>query len=316
MSAKFKIAVAIAGALTFVAGVSLIVYFVFFSYDRVSCFDIGEDTIYFRSGANNGYVYEMGLEGENPKLLCKADADDIIFADGIVFFNNNDDNGYLYCIKNGTENLFINDKAENAVFYNGFLYYCNMSDEEALYKIRTDGSERVKLSNCKTADFVVTDDFVYYTNNDDNKYIYKVKTGNDNIKLNEVTSSYLCVDGDFIFYRNENDNSTIYKMKRNGTENVKFNDENSRNLFVLGEYIYFQTGTLQRIKKDSLYIASDKKSEKARAEQVLNAFCYNIRIVNDLIYFRNESDNDSICNIDPITLKMKKIYPNGGGNNG
>ncbi len=63
----------------------------------------------------------------------------------------------------GTELIKINDdKTSNMNFDGGWIYYSNGDDESSLYKIRTDGTGRTKLNNDKSTNIHVVGDYIYY----------------------------------------------------------------------------------------------------------------------------------------------------------
>jgi len=68
----------------------------------------------------------------------------------------------------------------------GWLYFMNYSDKNALYRIKPDGTGETKVS----------DDMAYYLN------------------------SY----GDWLYYCNGSDNNKIFKMKPDGSEKAMVND--------------------------------------------------------------------------------------------
>lgn len=67
------------------------------------------------------------------------------------------------------------DQAEFLNVAGDWIYYSNASDENKLYKIKTDGTNKTKISD-ETALFIqVAGDWVYYANNS-SEQIIKVKT--------------------------------------------------------------------------------------------------------------------------------------------
>ena len=67
-----------------------------------------------------------------------------------------------------------------------WIYYSNWSDENQLYKIRSDGKQRTKLNNDNSSDINVIGEWIYYRNWSDGFQIYKIRTdGKARTKLNE-----------------------------------------------------------------------------------------------------------------------------------
>ena len=65
----------------------------------------------------------------------------------------------------------------------GWIYYAHFPVGE-LWKVKSNGEERTKICGDATRVFDVCDDRIYYINEDDNNYIYSIKTdGSDKTKL-------------------------------------------------------------------------------------------------------------------------------------
>jgi hypothetical protein len=121
-----------------------------------------------------------------------------------------------------------------------WIYYRNVSDSGKLYKMKTDGTEKVKLSDDSAYYINVIGDYVYYNGWDSkSNRLYKIKTdGTERIALNDVNSWYVNVIGDWVYYMNAND-SAVYRMKTDGTGNKKLID-NCRTFSIVNDWIYYQ----------------------------------------------------------------------------
>lgn len=142
----------------------------------------------------------------------------------------------------------------------GFIYYSGANN--GLYKMKSDGTEKVKLLDDSVADINVVDGWIYYLNVRDynenpNSRIYKVKI--DGTCKTEVYSqdniSNLIVINDWVYYKafsNYNPGYSIYKIKVDGTDKMQIINEGFiRYINVNDGYIYYNTpNEIDKIKVD------------------------------------------------------------------
>ncbi len=75
-----------------------------------------------------------------------------------------------YIVGNTTENV-VND---GLVARKGdWIYYRNYDSDKRIFKIRTDGSDKVRVNNDGFRAINVIDEWVYYQNDDVDGYLYK-----------------------------------------------------------------------------------------------------------------------------------------------
>ena len=58
----------------------------------------------------------------------------------------------------------------------GWIYYVNVDEGNSLFKIKIDGTGRIKLNNSDSDIIDIVGDWLYYHNNDDGSKVYRVKT--------------------------------------------------------------------------------------------------------------------------------------------
>ena len=112
--------------------------------------------------------------------------------------------------------------------YDGYIdwvYYCSGPYKSPyageLYKIKTDGTERTKVSDDSLSLINVVGDWIYYITQGK---IFKIKTdGTGKTKLNDDISFRLNIAGGWIYYINRSDNLKIYKIKTDGTGRTEAN---------------------------------------------------------------------------------------------
>jgi len=92
-------------------------------------------------------------------------------------------------------------------------------DHTRLYKIKVDGTGKVKLSEDYIGFVNIAGDWIYYSNMSDNLFLYKMKTdGSVKTKLNSEYSVEINVAGDWIYYMEKTSNGfKLYKLKQDGS---------------------------------------------------------------------------------------------------
>lgn len=119
---------------------------------------------------------------------------------------------------------------------------------EALYKEKSDGSERTLILNAHTTSINVANDWIYYVDVNDGGKILKSKTdGTGSTILNEPTAEFgsalnIHVVGEWIYFLtgfNEvSDFPILNKMKTDGTEKTVIGN-NAWSINVVGDWIYY-----------------------------------------------------------------------------
>jgi len=140
------------------------------------------------------------------------------------------------------------------------------------------------------------DGWIYYRNSGDGNKLYKVKTdGTGKTKISDDSPIFINVVSDWIYYSNDNDDGKIYKIRTDGTERTKLNNESSGNILVKDGWIYYSevigpreyAATLYncwdiyRMKCDGTSISTISKNKYAPAF---------VNVVDDWIYFASFYD--------------------------
>lgn len=202
---------------------------------------------------SNGWIYYIEFVDDTSALLYKMKPDgsaktklmDDTFANSpyiqivgdYIYFMNDTDLSTLYRIKNdGKERAKLSDTATSAEVKNNDIFY--IGDGEKLFKIGTNGSNQVKLTDDSVSDFQAKDDCIYYVNYSESQALYKVKK--DGTEKQKVSGDYIWlfkINGDTIYYINWNDGK-LYSMDLKGankkeiTSNCSITDDSSQFEFV------------------------------------------------------------------------------------
>ncbi|MBC3887836.1 DUF5050 domain-containing protein [Acetobacterium paludosum] len=166
------------------------------SDDRVSIINVVADWIYYcrpspEGEKFGGAIYKIKTDGSEKTKLCD-DAASII---------NATDDWIYYCYTPATV-----EKGTTRGF----------GDFGELYKIRTDGTEKTKLSSDRAAYINVVGDWIYYADDGDNDKLYKIKTdGTEKNRLFDDVATRINVVGDWIYY--DHGYFGMYQIKTDGS---------------------------------------------------------------------------------------------------
>ena len=117
------------------------------------------------------------------------------------------------------------DVAENTVAWAGWVYYANGSDGYKPYRVKLDGTGRVKIVNDETLFLTVAGDWMFYSNLSDGEKLYRIKIdGTQRSKISDDRVGYLNFDQKFLYYTNTSQGNAIFRIKPDGSERLKVMD--------------------------------------------------------------------------------------------
>jgi len=171
-----------------------------------------------------------------------------------------------------------------SVMRDGWLYFMNYSDKNALYKIKPDGTGEARVSDDMAYYLNSYGDWIYYCNGSENNKIYKMKPdGSEKVMVIDNIAQNIMVSEDWIYYINHTDGNNaeeyrrIFKVKIDGTGRQKVNSEDTYAFNIDGDWIYFANNADQKIYK----IKSDGTGQVKVADAIVAFFS----ILDDNIYY-------------------------------
>ncbi len=202
---------------------------------------------------------------------------------GWIYFSNSSDKGKLYKVKmDGTGRVKISDdRVHDINVVDDWIYYINESDEWKIYRISTDGSKKQKLTHDRTlSNMVVVGNWMYFSNGS----IHKVSTdGKVVIKLVNGNGNFLNVVGDWIYYSNSILDNELYRLKIDGSSAIKISDDKCAWINVSGDWVYYSNVS----DEGKLYKVKTDGSEKLKLSD------YPIALLNvneDWAYYQGYSN--------------------------
>lgn len=188
---------------------------------------------------------------------------------------------YKTRLDNSESVLVSNDLGLFLTVGGDWIYYSAITpdDTDAIYKVKTDGSDRTKLTDdsilysMSGKGFQLDEDWFYYLSADDERSLYRVKTdGSKRESLAGEALAFYVQDG-WIYYTAGMEAPELHKMKADGSENTQLLDENAILLDVSEEAICFwdeyESGNgikradldgahVEKLELDSIYLLEEK----------------------------------------------------------
>jgi Flp pilus assembly protein TadD len=176
-----------------------------------------------------------------------------------------------------------------------WMYYSDFTDEGKLYKMRSDGTEKTKLSDQSCIYINVMGRWVYFQGDDG---LYKTRTdGKKETRLNnDVFCSNTTVAGEWIYYINCDDEYTVYRIRTDGTERSRLNDDYSGDLNVEGDWIYYLSSRYSP-EENRHYNDLTKMRTDGTQRTPMGEDGFWLNVADGWIYYSNESDDGKLYKI-------------------
>ena len=185
----------------------------------------------------------------------------------------------------------------NAVQDDEWIYYCNASDERRIYKMKLDGSEKVKISDDSAASLNVSNGWIYYRNDSDHLKLYKMTTeGNEKVCLRDDGTFLHKVMGEWIYFtfRNidliiEGKNSPYYlgKIRLDGTDFTPLCLEYCNTFAVYEDYIYVSIKGSESSIESGIYKMDTSGKIIEKITDVEGGY---LNVIDDWLYYCNYND--------------------------
>lgn len=189
-----------------------------------------------------------------------------------------------------------------------------------LYKVNRSTGDSQKLSEDKVGKIFLADSWIYYINISDNYSVYKIKTdGTEKTKISGDYTLYPEMVGNDLYYINYLEKDwKVWKLNLNSLNRALVNhDAVTTNLYKNREYLYFKafnfpTGAqLFKVKPGSTeasIVGSDKMAGFTQTgDRVSFSFNSSVYFQGDWIYFINDSDNKRVYRMKSDGSQKTKI---------
>ncbi len=193
--------------------------------DYTSCLfryiNILGDWIYYSTGSD---IYKIKTDGSSKTrivgdIYCR---NMIVIGDIIYYVGDSNKEGKEYLCKintDGSENTVLNkeDQIFGLNIVGNWAYYINESDNFKIYKMKLDGSSKMKVIDDTARQILLDNGFIYYSTSNG---IYKTKIDNletVNIVDEYNTSKSFNIANDWIYYQSKD--GCLHKVKIDGSGN-------------------------------------------------------------------------------------------------
>jgi hypothetical protein len=217
-----------------------------------------------------------------------------------IYYISKNDGLYKIHADGSNETEIIDDSIDSYDVVDNWIYY-SYSDKTVkhpksyLYKVRTDGSDKIKLSNDNHHFYNITviDDWIYYDgakkwiNFSEGGKTHRIRTnGRNKTKLNNDEIIERKIAGDWIYYSRLSwigSQHSICKMRTNGSNKTKLCDDYGFNITVGRDWIYYTN------QSDSNKIYK-MRTDGSNPTKILDDYVsFPFEVVSDWIYYMQSS---------------------------
>lgn len=261
-----------------------------------------KDYMYYRNDDDFGTLYRMKKDGSEKELFIDAmvasnmwlDGHNLYFRDLLSIVKVDLDKRSIqsvnlkqYTIGNETK-FYVSEKPVLLVVKNDWIYFNEQDEKSSFYKMKNDGTGKVKLTE-NVINFFIDGDWVYYKDNNNHLNKIKLDGTNDSQIFNEEINSFYVL-GDWIFYVNYTVNQ-IKKVKTDGSSVTTVLAYEAVTFFtidwftLIGDSLYYSSS--EDSSNNKLYkIKTNTKNNSSIPEVVDSNNCIKIMSIGDSIRYK------------------------------
>lgn len=216
----------------------------------------------------------------------------VLICSSIIIYHNRKSicSVFLSTNKNKSEELNGRQEKGFAVYSGEWIYFCDPSDNDKIYKIKSDGTGKSKICDDSADSLLLTGRWIFYANKADKNKLYKITLdGSERKNLTSEGASYINLDGGNIYYSNIAQNSRLYCVNVDGRNNRKINDESASFINLYKDYIIYNNGN-----KKIVRIMRDGTERKVLCEDETSQ----VTVSDGKVYFGLKSDDYKLYSID------------------
>lgn len=163
-----------------------------------------------------------------------------------------------------------------------WVYYSVPNEGYAIYKMRVNGENKLRLGDENGCCLNVVGDWIYYCNINANNSIFKMRTdGSERTKISDDNCKYMAVCGEWIVYVNMNEGECLFRMKLDGSERKQLVKNPVMYPYLYDDRVYF------RYRDDrSFYSVSLDGGDLRREVPYIEGYFIN----DDWIYYITDED--------------------------
>jgi hypothetical protein len=257
--------------------------------------------VYFANAYDNGCLYSMNPDGSDMKKLVSGNVSSINAAGNYLYYfmdTANSGAGFGYVIRsygiyriqtNGKNSTcLVRDASVTMQLVGDYLYYqrYNNTDYTKFYKVKTDKSENVLVSDDIINPAACADGIIYYNGQGKDHYLYALNTRNDSVStVYEGNLWYPVYKDGYIYYMDVGNDYRICRYSLTDQTAEVLTGDRADSFNVGNSYIYYQ-------KNDTSSPALMRMGlDGSNPETVAEGNYQNINITSSYVYF-NEFNNE------------------------
>lgn len=130
-----------------------------------------------------------------------------------------------------------------------WIFYVNSSDDHKIYRIKTDGTEKTALTEKAVWSMMVIDNWIYFSQQYDSDKLRKISVdGTANTVIGNGEPELLCIGDEWIYYYNDEDKS-IYKIKTDGSGKMQLTTGDITYFTIADGWLYYALDDVDTLNK-------------------------------------------------------------------
>lgn len=191
----------------------------------------------------------------------------------------------------GTNRIKLINSMSDFLYVKGeWIYYTEMNTGN-LFRANLDGANIEKISDDYCMFVNIVGNEIYYSNLSDNKKIYRI-INNEKTKLTEDTCTCINVVNNNIYFINDSDGNKVYRVNTEGKEKTVIINQKCTSINVSGDLIYYTI-----FDDDNIYLAKLDGTDQKTIFVNFRTTTPCLSIFEDWIYYFSPADEYKICKV-------------------
>jgi len=210
------------------------------------------NNIYYLDKSHPGVLFKANADGTKEQIVTSNNVYTYYILGNVIYYS-----GGEHSNNTGIRKIDIDTKADTLVYQEtaseiivkeDWVFFTNNNDGNNIYKVKTDGSQAIKLSTLGGNRNIVIVDSYIFSLIQNNIYITLVD-GVSTTSIGGNTIRNFSVLGNWIYYTDISETSILHKMSIWGNNNKDFINYPAKSLYISGEYIYITSNNSYGLRK-------------------------------------------------------------------